>query len=282
MIAIVGGLGAAVLWGASTLATSRSTKIVTPTTVLAWVMTIGTVMVAPFALASGVPEALGGEELAWLVTSGLANLYGLLLSYSSLRVGKVGLVAPITSAQGAGAALIAVIAGEHIAGGSGAMLGLIAVGVMFASVSDAAAEAEDRKNGRAAIFATSAALLFGLGLYASGRLAGDLPIVWIVFVPRLVGALAFALPMALLGRVHMTPRALPFVAVSSVCEVAGLALFLLAAREGIAVAAVLGSQFAALAAVGAYFLFGERLRRIQIAGVVAILVGVSVLTGLQA
>lgn len=282
MIAIVGGLGAAVLWGASTLATSRSTKIVTPTTVLAWVMTIGTVMVAPFALASGVPEALGGEELAWLVTSGLANLYGLLLSYSSLRVGKVGLVAPITSAQGAGAALIAVIAGEHIAGGSGAMLGLIAVGVMFASVSDAAAEAEDRKDGRAAIFATSAALLFGLGLYASGRLAGDLPIVWIVFVPRLVGALAFALPMALLGRVHMTPRALPFVAVSSVCEVAGLALFLLAAREGIAVAAVLGSQFAALAAVGAYFLFGERLRRIQIAGVVAILVGVSVLTGLQA
>lgn len=282
MIAIVGGLGAAVLWGASTLATSRSTKIVTPTTVLAWVMTTGTVIVAPFALARGVPEALGGEELAWLVTSGLANLYGLLLSYSSLRVGKVGLVAPITSAQGAGAALIAVIAGEHIAGGSGAMLGLIAVGVMFASVSDAAAEAEDRKDGRAAIFATSAALLFGLGLYASGRLAGDLPIVWIVFVPRLVGALAFALPMALLGRVHMTPRALPFVAVSSVCEVAGLALFLLAAREGIAVAAVLGSQFAALAAVGAYFLFGERLRRIQIAGVVAILVGVSVLTGLQA
>jgi drug/metabolite transporter (DMT)-like permease len=282
MIAIVGGLGAAVLWGASTLATSRSTKIVTPTTVLAWVMTTGTVIVAPFALASGVPEALGGEELAWLVTSGLANLYGLLLSYSSLRVGKVGLVAPITSAQGAGAALIAVIAGEHIAGGSGAMLGLIAVGVMFASVSDAAAEAEDRKDGRAAIFATSAALLFGLGLYASGRLAGDLPIVWIVFVPRLVGALAFALPMALIGRVHMTPRALPFVAVSSVCEVAGLALFLLAAREGIAVAAVLGSQFAALAAVGAYFLFGERLRRIQIAGVVAILVGVSVLTGLQA
>jgi uncharacterized membrane protein len=282
MIAIVGGLGAAVLWGASTLATSRSTKIVTPTTVLAWVMTTGTVIVAPFALASGVPEALGGEELAWLVTSGLANLYGLLLSYSSLRVGKVGLVAPITSAQGAGAALIAVIAGEHIAGGSGAMLGLIAVGVMFASVSDAAAQAEDRNDGRAAIFATSAALLFGLGLYASGRLAGDLPIVWIVFVPRLVGALAFALPMALIGRVHMTPRALPFVAVSSVCEVAGLALFLLAAREGIAVAAVLGSQFAALAAVGAYFLFGERLRRIQIAGVVAILVGVSVLTGLQA
>ena len=99
MTAIVGGLGAAVLWSLSTLATSRSTRIVTPTSVLAWVMTIGAVLVAPFALASGVPDALGGEEVAWLVTSGLANLYGLLLSYSGLRVGKVGIVAPIASAQ---------------------------------------------------------------------------------------------------------------------------------------------------------------------------------------
>ena len=132
------------------------------------------------------------------------------------------------------------------------------------------------------VFAASAALLFGLGLYASGRLADDPPIVWIVFVPRLVGALAFSLPMALLGRVRMTRRALPFVVVSSVCEIAGLAFFLVAAREGIAVAAILGSQFAALAAVAAYFLYGERLRRIQVAGVVAIVVGVAVLTGLQA
>ncbi|HET9722654.1 MAG TPA: EamA family transporter [Actinomycetota bacterium] len=282
MIAIIGGLAAAVLWSVSTLATSRSTKIVTPTTVLAWVMTIGAALVAPFALATGVPDALGGDELAWLITSGLANLYGLLLSYSSLRVGKVGLVAPITSAQGAAAALIAVVAGERIAGGSGAMLALIGVGVIFASVSGAAEEAEDRRDGRAVVLAACAAVLFGLGLYASGRLAGELPIVWVVFVPRLVGTLAFALPMALLGRVHMTRRALPFVVVSAVCEIVGLAFFLVAAREGIAVAAILGSQFAALAAVAAYFLFGERLRGIQVAGVVAILVGVSVLTGLQA
>ncbi|HEU4355946.1 MAG TPA: EamA family transporter [Actinomycetota bacterium] len=282
MIAILGGLGAAVLWSISTLATSRSTKIVTPTTVLAWVMTMGAALVAPLALATGIPDALGGEELAWLITSGLANLYGLLLSYSGLRVGKVGLVAPITSAQGAAAALIAVVAGEHIAGGSGAMLALIGVGVVFASVSGSAEEVEDSRDGRAVILAACAALLFGLGLYASGRLAGDLPIVWIVFVPRLVGTLAFALPMALLGRVHMTRRALPFVVVTAVCEIAGLAFFLVAAAEGIAVAAILGSQFAAIAAVAAYFLFGERLRRIQVAGVVAIIVGVSVLTGLQA
>jgi multidrug transporter EmrE-like cation transporter len=40
---------------------------------------------------------------------------------------------------------------------------------------------------------------------------------------------------------------------------------------------VLGAQFAAFSAVGAFVLFKERLRRIQVVGVVAILVGVGIL-----
>ena len=54
------------------------------------------------------------------------------------------------------------------------------------------------------------------------------------------------------------------------------------ARHNIAVAAVLSSQFAALAAVAAYFLFRERLSRVQLVGVVTIVAGVAVLTALQA
>ncbi len=286
MTAILGGLGAATMWAASTLSTSRSSKIVTPATVLACVMTIGAVLAAPAALAGGVPAAMRGTDLAWLVVSGLANLLGLLLAYSALRVGKVGVVAPITSAQGAAAAIIAILAGERIAPGSAPMLALIALGVALASLSGAgsgadpgAATGHDR---RGPLFAGGAAALFGLGLYASGRLANDLPLAWILFVPRLIGAVAFALPMALLGRVRLRRTAVPYIALSGVCELLGLASFTLGSRGGIAVAAILASQFAALAAVLAYVLFGERLRRVQVAGVAAILVGVAVLTGLQA
>ena len=39
----------------------------------------------------------------------------------------------------------------------------------------------------------------------------------------------------------------------------------------------MGSQFAAIAAVAAFLLFGERLGRLQVAGVVLIVVGVTVL-----
>ena len=45
---------------------------------------------------------------------------------------------------------------------------------------------------------------------------------------------------------------------------------------------MLGSQFAAIAAIAAFVLFRERLARIQIVGVAVIAVGVAVLTALQA
>lgn len=281
MTAILGGLGAAVMWAASTLSTSRSSKIVTPSTVLACVMAIGTALSAPFALASGVPSALRGANLAWLVVSGVANLLGLLCAYSALRVGKVGVVAPITSAQGAAAAIIAILLGERIAPGSGFLLALIALGVVLASFSGTAEDGSAR-DGRGPLLAGGAAGLFGLGLYAAGRLAGELPLAWVVFGPRLIGTLVFTLPLLALGRLRLRRSAVPFIALSGVCEVLGLAAYILGSRGGIAVAAILASQFAALAAVFAYVLFGERLRRVQVVGVAAIVVGVAVLTGLQA
>jgi drug/metabolite transporter (DMT)-like permease len=80
----------------------------------------------------------------------------------------------------------------------------------------------------------------------------------------------------------MTRRAAPLVVAAGLCEVLGFVSFTLGARHGIAVAAVLASQFAAIAAVAAYVLFGERLARVQIAGVAAIVAGVAVLSALQA
>jgi drug/metabolite transporter (DMT)-like permease len=64
--------------------------------------------------------------------------------------------------------------------------------------------------------------------------------------------------------------------------VAGLGSYALGAREGIAVAAVLASLFGALAAVLAAVLFGERLARVQVAGVGTIAAGVALLTALHA
>jgi drug/metabolite transporter (DMT)-like permease len=281
VIAILGGLTAAAMWAASSLCTSRSTRILPPVVVLGWVLLIGCTISAPFALASGVPQELNGDHTGWVLAVALGNTIGLLFAYSSLRFGKVGVVAPITSAQGAAAAVIAVLAGEQLAAGAGIALGAIVIGVALSSMARVPDDGGDRREGLAVTFAIAAAVFFGVGLFAMGRLSEDLPVAWVIFPTRLLAVLALTIPLVLAGRLRMTREALPLVVASGVLEVLGLVAYNVGARDGIAVAAVLSSQFAAMAAVAAYFLFRERLARVQVAGVVVIAVGVAVLTGLQ-
>ncbi len=282
MIAILGGLGAATVFATATLCSSRSTRMIGAGPVLAWVMMLGSVIVVPWALAAGVPDGLDGRAAGWLIVAGVGNVAGLLLAYSALRVGKVGLVAPIVSTEGAIAAVISAVAGERIATGVGVTLGVIAAGILLASTS------RDRDPAAAlapayvvALYAVGAAFCFGFSLYATARVSAELPLVWALLPARVAGILLIAIPLALTSRLRLTRRAFPLVLVSGLAEIAGFALFAIGSRHGIAVSAVLASQFGAIAGVAAFLLFRERLASVQIVGVAIIVLGVSLLSILQ-
>jgi len=239
--------------------------------------------VAPLVVLDGVPNGLHGEAYVWLAVAGLGNVVGLLSAYAGLRAGKVGVVAPIVSTQGAIAAVIAVVGGEQLAPGSGVLLAVIAVGVFIAGMgSEGEGEAVERQTGRATLFAIGAAMAIGLSLYAIGRVSVSLTVAWALLPSRALGFVGVTVPLALRSELRLTREALPFVLVASVFEVAGFALFALGARHGIAVAAVLSSLFAAIAAVAAYFLFRERLTGKQAAGVGLVVAAVAALSGLRA
>ena len=91
-----------------------------------------------------------------------------------------------------------------------------------------------------------------------------------------------ALPLLVTGRLRLTRAAAPFVVVVAVAEVVGRGVYAFGARDGIAVAAVMSSQFGAIAAIVSVALFGEQLRRIQVVGIAVIAVGVAALAALQA
>ena len=279
MIAVLGGLGAAVCWSAGTLSAARASRLIGAPRVLAWVMLVGLAVNAPLVIVSGLPEGLRGGRIVWFAVAGAANVGGLLLAYDALRIGKVSIVAPITSTEGAIAALIAVVAGESLRLGSAFVLGAIAVGVVLASRTPS-----DRPSHplRATLFAAGAALSFGVGLYATGRISMSLPIVWAMLPPRLVGTAVVAAPALARGRLRIVPAVIPFVVLSGLCEIGGFASYAVGARHSIAISAVLASQFAALAAVAAYFLLKERLTRVQVGGIVVVVAGVALLSALQA
>ena len=284
MVAILGGLGAALSWAIATLVSSRSSRMIGPISVLGWVMAVGLVAaIGPALLAKPVP--LGPGELAMLVVTGLSHNVGLLLAYGALSIGRVSLVAPITATEGALAAVLAVAFGESIQATTALLLAPIAIGVVLAAAERSADGPSDpvdpRTTRRAAILAFSAALTFSVGLVLAGRLgdAGVSP-AWVMVVSRTIGTLLIAVPLLLTRRFRITRQALPLVIAAGLLEVFGGAIYVIAATADTAVAAVLSSQFAAIAAVGAFVLFRERLQRVQVVGIVTIVIGMTLLSAL--
>jgi drug/metabolite transporter (DMT)-like permease len=280
MLAVLGGLGAALAFSVTTMCYARASRLLAPAVVTAWVMLIGLVVAAPLAFAQGIPKRLDRTEIAWLTLSGCGNVAGLVLTNAALRRGQVGVVGPIVSTEGAIAALIAVLAGEQLATSSGVLLAVIAMGIVAAGMTRP--ESASALDARAAALAIGAASCFGVSLYSTARAGAVLPVFWAVLPARLVGVVVLAVPLAVSGRLRWSRVAAPFVVASGIAEVVGFASYTLGARHGVAVAAVLASQFGAISAVLAYLLFGERLRRVQIAGVALIAVGVATLAAIQA
>jgi drug/metabolite transporter (DMT)-like permease len=274
VVAIVAGLAAAACWTVTTLAASRSSRLLGPLRALAWVMLVGFVVVLPFAIASMTPT---GSARWWLLAAGTGNVGGLLLEYQAVRIGKVGVVAPIASTEGAVTALIAFAAGEPTTAATGLSLAVIAAGVVLAALEDSGDVGHPVRTGPSVALALGAALAFGLGLYAAGHVSGSVSLAWLVLPARLVGVTVLAAPLALARRIRITRQAAPFVTAAGLAEVAGYCAFAIGARRSIGVTSVLGSQFAAFSAIAAHFVFGERLRRIQVVGVAAIVAGVSAL-----
>jgi drug/metabolite transporter (DMT)-like permease len=282
MIAILGGLGAAAAWAVSTLCSSRSSRLIEPVAVVAWVMLVGMLIAGPAAALNGVPAGLNGSTVTWLAVSGAGNVGGLVLVYRALRIGQVALIAPLVSTEGAIAAVIALAAGESLAPSVGVTLAVIVVGVCLSAVPAAdLSDAHRARHPESVLLAVLAAFMFGASLYATARAGSALPTSWVVLSARLIGTIALALPLAFAGRLRLTRRALGLVVVSGICEVLGFYSYTAGARHGIAVAAVLSSQFAALSGLGAYLLFKERLTRIQLLGVATVITGVAVLSALR-
>jgi drug/metabolite transporter (DMT)-like permease len=281
VLAVLGGLGAAVCWATGTLAGARASRVVGPQRVLAWVMLVGLVVVAPLIVAAGVPHGIGAREVVWLVVSGVGNVAGLLCVYAAVRIGKISIVSPIVSTEGAIAALLAVAVGERLGAPTAVLLAILVAGVALASRGEDP-DLPGAHTLRASGLAATAAVVFGIGLFATGRVSQSLPLAWALLPPRLVGVALVSLPLLARGQLRVPRSVAPYVVLAGLCEVTGFASYAFGARHGIAIAAVLASQFAAFAVVASFVLFRERLAYVQVAGIATVAVCVAVLTAVRA
>ncbi|HWE13899.1 MAG TPA: EamA family transporter [Solirubrobacteraceae bacterium] len=301
MAAVLGGLGAALIWSVGTAFASRAARALGPPVTLAWVMLVGLV-----ALALVLPWAgdahLSVTAIVWLVLGGAGNVAGLLILYHALRIGQMGVVMPIVSTEGGIAAVLSIIAGQPVSTRAATALAMTVLGVMMTAIArrpsgdDRLAERppeamegaaavrtpRGRADRRAALWAAAGAVSMGISLFGTGRAGAVLPTAWAVMPPRVIGVVAITIPLALRRQLRFPAAATRQLLVAGLCEVGGFFAYAAGARHGIAVAAVLATLTGAIGAGFGRLLFGERLAPTQVIGVIVIFAGVATLTAITA
>lgn len=269
------GILSAVVWGIAGVAGSLGARQVGAARAIAWSMVLGMAAGIPLALLSGLPGRIDARTGLWIALVAACMLLGLVCVYAGVRYGSISVVAPISATYGGVGALIAIAFGEPVTALAAVSLALAVIGAFLAARGETAEPGAAYSNQRvAALFGAGAAIAWGVQLWAGGQIQDDLGASWLVASARMVGILLIALPLLVRGRLGVPRRALPYLAVAGVGEVAGFTLYLVDSGYGIAQAAVLTGQYGTVAALIGVLVLKERLMPAQMVGLALIVVAV--------
>ncbi len=237
----------------------------------------------PVVLATGALSAPRGYALP-AAAAGLAGLVALAAFYRALAMGTMGVVAPVAALGGVVPVVAGLVSGESPTWLQSAGIAAAVVGVVLAS----GPELRGAAGALPLLLAGVAALGFGavLVLLAEGA---EHSVVMTLFTMRVTAVTVLALSFLALarsGRVRgawAVPRgSLPVLAAIGAGDVLANGAFALAsARAGalLSVTSVLASLYPVVTVLLARQVHGERLRRLQVAGVTGALAGVALLAG---
>lgn len=213
--------------------------------------------------------------LPWSVAAGLCGTAGLLCFYAALGSGVMGVVSAIAALGALVPVLVGVTLGDRPTG--------LAVGGIALAVAGAVAASGPELSGaappRPVILAAAAGIGFGLALTFIERGSRDSAVMTLTGM-RSVSVVLFAVAALTLRTTGgLVVRDLPALALVGVGDVGANLLFALASQRGLlSVTGTLGSLYPVVTVVLARVVLGERLLRLQQAGVVAALVGVVLVT----
>lgn len=241
-----------------------------------------------------VPSA---DSISWSAAAGVAGVVGLGGFYYALSRGTMGVVAPLSALIGAGLPVIVGLAyGETIDLGRGLGMAIALLAVVLISLPGASQTADERRLTRIDLkqlpYVIVAGVGFGLFFVFLDRGTSNGETWWPLLIVRLLGliitgvALVFVVSRTrertwrrradvVLGLPKLRARAMPvgllvlLFLVTGAGDLGGNLFFVLAARvDALSVAVVLSSLYPVVTTLLAAFFLHERLRRLQLVGVV--------------
>ncbi|HUL34572.1 MAG TPA: EamA family transporter [Candidatus Eisenbacteria bacterium] len=284
------GLATALCWGSADLfARFAARKIGTFRTMLY-------MQLCGFCLLTAVMRPLGGwghlfdgsgwQPWAWGVLAGILNTASTLALYRSFEIGKLSIVAPISASYPVLTMMLSAFTGERLTPARLAGLLVTVAGVVLVARGERTdpgvhandAEANPQENFLGVEWAIASALGFGVMFWLLGLhvvpLLGSAPSVWII---RLTSVLATAAVILVFRESMAAPsrRDLPWILGVGFLDTSAYLLNNLGMlREQTSVVSVLASLYGAVTVGLAAIFLRENVSRLQWAGIVAIFVGI--------
>jgi drug/metabolite transporter (DMT)-like permease len=276
--AVALGVATALCWGLADFLGGLRTRRLTLAAVLLVSQLTGLVTIAVVVAVANL-ESPAADAVAPALVAGVCQLAGIAALYRALAIGTMSVISPISAS---GAALLPVIVGLATGERPGALqvAGMTAAfaGVMLATRADDSAGGGAPSRQALALGAV-AALGFG-GFYVGMDAAvAEAEPFWALLAARTsAGVVLAAVLLCLRPRLGADPAAVPSLALIGLLDVGANACFTLGAETGLlSVVAVLASLYPVGTVVLARALLGERLARLQAAGVTFALAGVALI-----
>jgi drug/metabolite transporter (DMT)-like permease len=243
--------------------------------VIAVTYPVGLVLVVPLALAAG--GSLPTGEAAAAAAGGAAGAVAIGLFYWAMAIGPVSVVAPIASMGAVVPVAFGLAQGESPSGLQAAGLAVALVGIALA-VREAESPHTVSVPARSVLLAALSGLGFGLFFIGIDAAASE-DALWAASVARTGGVVVIVLAaLAAPARLTFSAPALPALAAIGALDVSANILFALASSTGLlSLVAVAGSLYPVATVLLARFVLGERLARLQKAGVALALAGVALI-----
>jgi len=268
-------IASSLLWGTADFLGGVMSRKYRPIAVYGWAQVFGCAALVIYALASGAwRDDLG--YLPWAIATGFVGLVAMVLFYTALSLGPMGIVSPLVAVSVVIPLAYGLIEGESPAPIQLLGIALAILGILLAS----GPELGEARSARPLLLAGLSTLAFGafvifldLGSQTSPVMTVTASRVVIVVVMAVV-----ALTVRSTGGIR--GRELAIVGAVGILESFSNVLFAVATTLGmLATTSVLGSLYPVATAILAAIFLRERLKRIQYVGVVAAMAGVVLIAG---
>ncbi|MHC8404766.1 MULTISPECIES: DMT family transporter [unclassified Pseudomonas] len=279
------GLLAALLWGGTDFLVGLNARAVGVKRAVYFGQALGFCIMSLLLIAfpAFILKSMAAPLDIWLIGAAAAALTvsGALALSKAFALGKASIVAPLVTSYGVVTTLLSWAGGEQISLIQLMCIGLCVIGVIFSSIHSDSKIPHSTQASSSIAYALLAAMFYGTSFWLQGRFVlpvlGPVTMLWLAY---LIGLIVLVLIVARIkDGLKMPPlKNCMTLTGASLMNLGGFSSFAWGAVAGsVSVVTVISTLSGGIAAILGYVFFKERLAKIQVLGVVLVLVGAFVL-----